>query len=73
MIDEYFNKFGRTKRQGNTAIQDALIGEFTRLKSFGIQTKKNDDKIIFSFKGVNTEVKNNETDIKEYLLSKFNI
>ncbi|GAB4000033.1 hypothetical protein GCM10028807_51790 [Spirosoma daeguense] len=50
------------------AIADAQMGEFERLKEFSIDASKSGDKIIFTFKGVRTEVDNNATAINNYLL-----
>lgn len=38
------------------AIIDAQVGEFERLKEFGIRAEKQGDKVMFTFKGVKTEV-----------------
>ncbi|MEM7372821.1 MAG: hypothetical protein AAF587_29640 [Bacteroidota bacterium] len=51
------------------ALIDAEVGEFERLKEFGIRAKKNGDLITFSFKGVQKQVQFNETAIREYILS----
>jgi hypothetical protein len=51
------------------AIIDAQVGEMERLKEFGIRAQKNGDQITFAFKGVQTQVKNNEQAIRDYILS----
>lgn len=49
------------------AVADAVTGEFDSLKKFGIDAQAQGDKVIFTFKGVSTEVKKNATDIEGYL------
>lgn len=51
------------------AILDASTGEFERLKEFGIQGHKHGEMITMSFKGVKTEVANNEKAMTEYISS----
>jgi hypothetical protein len=60
---------GKSFDQLSEAVLDAKSGEFERLKEFGIKTKKSGDELVFSFKGVQTQVKNNDKAIQEYLLS----
>lgn len=50
------------------AVADAVTGEFERLKEFGIKSSNEGDKIIFTFRGVKTEVKNSAEDIEKYLI-----
>lgn len=50
------------------AVADAATGEFERLKEFGIKAKTEGDKVIFTFRGVKTEVQKNAADIEEYLI-----
>ncbi|MVM35287.1 hypothetical protein GO755_35020 [Spirosoma sp. HMF4905] len=49
---------GKTFDQLVEAALDAQTGENERLKEFGISAKKAGDEVTFSFKGVNTTVKN---------------
>lgn len=51
------------------AFIDAKVGEFERLKSFGIRAAKQGDLVSFSFKGQTTTVKNTDAAIQDYLLS----
>lgn len=51
------------------ALLDAMTGENERLKEFGIKASKNGDTIKYTFKGVTTEVANNEAAIKNYIMS----
>ncbi|GAB4042570.1 hypothetical protein [Spirosoma litoris] len=50
------------------AIADAQMGEFGRLKEFGINASKQGDKVIFTFKGVRTEVEYSSKAISDYLI-----
>lgn len=50
------------------AVADAVTGEFERLKEFGIKSKNEGDKIVFTFRGVETEVKNSAEEIEKYLI-----
>lgn len=60
---------GKTFDQLAEAILDAQVGEFERLKEFGIKAKTEGDKVIFTFKGVRTEVDKNAEAIQQYMLS----
>lgn len=51
------------------AIIDGQVGEFERLKEFGIRAQKSGDKVQFSFKGVKKEVDFTETAMRGYILS----
>jgi hypothetical protein len=51
------------------AILDAQSGEFERLKEFGIKSKDAGDDVIFTFKGIETQVKKSDEAIQDYLLS----
>lgn len=51
------------------AVIDAQVGEFERLKEFGIRAQKSGDQVKFSFKGQTTEVKFTESAIQDYILS----
>ena len=51
------------------AIIDAQVGEFERLKEFGIRAKKEGDQVTFTFKGVETTVRNTSTAIRDYIVS----
>ena len=50
------------------AVIDAQVGEFERLKEFGIRSSKQGDMIQFTFKGITTEVKNQSEAIQQYLI-----
>lgn len=50
------------------AVADASTGEFERLKEFGIKARQEGDKVIFTFRGVSTEVSKDATAIQQYLL-----
>lgn len=51
------------------AVIDAQVGEFERLKEFGIRASKSGDQVKFTFKGVETQVKNTEENIRSYITS----
>jgi hypothetical protein len=59
---------GKPLMQMIEAVADASTGEFERLKEFGIKTKKQGENVTFTFKGVQTTVKNNSENIQKYLL-----
>lgn len=48
-------------------IIDAQVGEFERLKEFGIRAQKEGDRVTFTFKGVKTQVDNTEASIRNYI------
>ena len=60
---------GKGFDQLTEAIIDAQTGEFERLKEFGIRASKAGDQVKFTFKDVETQVKFNNTAIREYILS----
>lgn len=60
---------GKSFDQLAEAIIDAQVGEFERLKEFGIRASKEGDKVMFTFKGVTTEVQNTSESIQDYILS----
>jgi len=60
---------GKDFIQLTEAILDAQTGEFERLKEFGIKTKKEGDKITFTFKEQATQVEYTSAAIQEYILS----
>ncbi len=49
------------------AVADASVGEFERLKEFGIKARKEGDQIVFTFKGMETKVANSAAAITEFL------
>jgi hypothetical protein len=51
------------------AVIDAQVGEFERLKEFGIRAQKEGNKVKFSFKGQTKEVRFTESAIQDYILS----
>lgn len=60
---------GKSFQQLTEAILDAETLEFERLKEFGIKARQTNDSVIFTFKGVRTEVDKNEESIRKYILS----
>lgn len=51
------------------AVIDAQVGEFERLKEFGIRASKEGDKVTFTFKGVKKQVDFTAQSIQDYVLS----
>lgn len=49
------------------AILDAQVGEFERLKEFGVRAQDAGDKVIFTFKGISTTVNKTSDAIRGYL------
>lgn len=60
---------GKDFDQLTEAIIDAQTGEFERLKEFGIRAKKEGDKVTFTFKGIQTQVKFTGEEIRKYITS----
>jgi hypothetical protein len=60
---------GKGFDQLTEAIIDAQVGEFERLKDFGIRASKAGDQVKFTFKGVETQVKFNNEAIRAYITS----
>ena len=59
---------GKSFDQLAEAIIDAQVGEFERLKEFGVRAKVSGDQVTFTFKGVETQVKNTSQAIQSYVL-----
>ena len=59
---------GKGFEQLTEAIIDAQVGEFERLKDFGVRAQKEGDNIRFTFKGQETQVKFTAAAIREYVL-----
>jgi len=60
---------GKTFDMLAEAIIDAQVGEFERLKEFGIRAEKQGDQVTFTFKGVKTQVDFATESIQNYILS----
>jgi hypothetical protein len=60
---------GKEFIQLTEAIIDAQVGEFERLKEFGIRASKQGDQVSFTFKGITQEVEFSADAIQEYILS----
>ena len=65
--------FGKNILEFVSAVTSATVGEFERLKTFGIKAKVEGDTVKFVFQGVTTEVAKNATEIERYLRSIGNI
>ena len=50
------------------AVADSAVGEFERLKEFGILTRRQGDQIAFTFKGTTTTVENSSKAIQDFLV-----
>lgn len=48
---------------------DAMVGEFERLKEFGIKARTEGENVVFAFKGIETTVPKTEAAIRDYILS----
>jgi hypothetical protein len=60
---------GKSFDQLSEAILDAQVGEFERLKEFGVRAQDAGNKVIFTFKGVKTEVDKSSSAIRGYITS----
>jgi hypothetical protein len=60
---------GKSFDQLAEALIDAQVGEFERLKEFGIRASKQGDQVKFTFKGVETTVRNTNDAIRNYVTS----
>jgi len=60
---------GKSFDQLTEAILDAQSGEFERLKEFGVRAKDAGDKVIFTYKGVQTQVEKTAGSIRDYITS----
>ncbi len=58
---------GKNLNQMIEAVADASVGEFERLKEFGIKARSEGDNIKFTFNGVTTTIKKDAADITKYL------
>ena len=58
---------GKSIDQITEAALDAAVGEFERLKEFGIKTKSVGDDVQFTFQGITTTVGKNSAEITGYL------
>jgi hypothetical protein len=68
-LGDFAASMGKEFDQLTEAIIDAQVGEFERLKEFGVRAQKEGDRVKFTFKGVTTEVQNSEKAIRDYILS----
>ena len=69
-LESYGNtasSMGKSLNDMVEAVADAAVGEFERLKEFGIKAKSQGDNVSFTFKGVTTTVKKNSKEIEQYL------
>lgn len=59
---------GKDFLQLSEAIIDAQVGEFERLKDFGIRASKEGDRVTFTFKEVETQVDFTASSIRDYIV-----
>ena len=59
--------FGKNIKDFVGAVAAATVGEFERLKTFGIKAKVINDDVSFTFAGVTTKVKKSAAEIEKYL------
>lgn len=60
---------GKGMKDLSEALIDAQVGEFERLKEFGVRASKHGNMVSMTFKGQTVEVKNTDSAIKNYILS----
>lgn len=60
---------GKDMEQLSEALIDAQVGEFERLKEFGIRASKAGDQVSFTFKGQTQTMKMTDEAVKNYILS----
>ncbi|QHB38498.1 hypothetical protein lotta81_gp040 [Flavobacterium phage vB_FspM_lotta8-1] len=60
---------GKDMTQLSEALIDAQVGEFERLKEFGIRASKAGDQVSFTFKGQTKTMKMSDDAVKDYVLS----
>ena len=58
---------GKDLNQMIEAVADATVGEFERLKEFGIKARSQGDQVSFTFQGVTTTIQKSAEDISRYL------
>lgn len=58
---------GKSFDQLAEAIIDAQTGEFERLKEFGVRAKDAGDSVVFTYKGVQTQVEKTSSSIRDYI------
>lgn len=59
---------GKDLSQMVEAVADATVGEFERLKEFGIKSRVEGDNVSFTFRGMTTTVKKSAEEIEGYLI-----
>ncbi|MFD2112567.1 glycoside hydrolase family protein [Thiorhodococcus fuscus] len=64
---------GKDLNQMIEAVADASVGEFERLKEFGIKASSEGDQVALTFQGVTTTIGKNSREIQDYLLAIGNV
>jgi hypothetical protein len=67
LLGDLASSTGKSFDQLTEAILDAQVGEFERLKEFGIRAQDSGNKVIFTFKGVQTTVDKTSDSIRSYI------
>ena len=60
---------GKSLSQFIEAVADATVGEFERLKEFGIKARSQGDKVSLTFQGVTKTIGKNAAEIESYLIA----
>lgn len=68
-LNDFARSQGKNIGQWTNAVTSAMLGQNRGLKKFGITAKDAGGSVIYTFRGVSTQVKKSEKDIYEYLLS----
>jgi uncharacterized protein (DUF697 family) len=68
-LGDLSSSVGKDFDQLTEALIDAQVGEFERLKEFGIRASKAGDQVKFTFKGVETQAEFTNEAIRDYILS----
>lgn len=59
---------GKSLDQLTEALIDAQVGEFERLKEFGVRAEQSGNQVKFTFNGISTTVNKTTADIQKYIL-----
>jgi len=63
------SSMGKSLNQMIEAVADATVGEFERLKEFGIKSRSEGDKVSFTFRGITKTVQKEAGAIEGYLMA----
>lgn len=68
MLGDFSSSVGKSFDQLSEALLDARMGEFERLKEFGVKAKSAGDKVTFTFRGISTTVDKTAESIDKYII-----